>query len=185
MTAQRPISPPESEGSSSPDGPEGRQGTQPEGADPASPGGSATAPRTRAGRRAGLPLRDEPSERVARDPEAAREALELARSVVDLASDKKATDIVLLEVGDLTSLADYFVICSGGSERQLNAIADGIAEGLREQGHRPIGREGAPTAHWVLIDYGAVIVHVFATPERDYYQLEKLWSDAPVLLRIQ
>jgi ribosome-associated protein len=112
-------------------------------------------------------------------------ALAMARRVVDLASDKKASDIVLIGVGALTTLADYLVICSGGSERQLGAIADGIAVALKEDGILPIGREGGPGAHWVLIDLGAVIVHVFAQPERDFYQLEKLWSDAPTLLRVQ
>ena len=113
------------------------------------------------------------------------EALALARRIVELASDKKASDIVLLEIRELTTLADYFVIASGASERQLMAIADGIAEGMREEGTRPIGREGSANAHWVLIDFGSVIVHVMATPERDFYQLERLWADAPLLLRIQ
>lgn len=136
-------------------------------------------------RRAGMPLRDEPRpERPAGDA-GAREALEMARRVVDLAADKKAADIVLLSVGDLTTMADYLVICSGGSERQLGAIADGIALGLKEIGVRAIGREGAASAHWVLMDLGAVIVHIFAQPERDYYQLEKLWADAPMLVRVQ
>ena len=87
------------------------------------------------------------------------EALALARRIVDLASDKKASDVVLLEVGELTTLADYFVICSGQSERQLGAIVDGIVEGVREEGTRPIGREGSANAHWLLIDFGSVIVH--------------------------
>lgn len=113
------------------------------------------------------------------------QALALARRIVDLAADKKASDIVLLEIGGLTTLADYFVIASGASERQLGAIVDGIAEGLREEGIKPIGREGTSNAHWLLIDYGSVIVHVMAPPERDFYQLERLWADAPLLLRVQ
>jgi ribosome-associated protein len=113
------------------------------------------------------------------------EALALARRIVDLAEDKKASDIVLLEIGRLTAMADYFVICSGSSERQLGAIVDGIAEGLREEGIKPIGREGASTAHWLLIDFGSVIVHVMAQPERVFYQLERLWAEAPLLLRLQ
>jgi ribosome-associated protein len=116
---------------------------------------------------------------------AEEEALALARRIVDLASDKKASDIVLLEIGGLTTLADYFVICSGASERQLGAIADGIAEGLRDEGVRSIGREGSSTAHWMLLDYGSVIVHIMAQPERDFYQLERLWAEAPILLRLQ
>ncbi len=135
------------------------------------------------GRRPGLPARTEPAERDASPPD--RAALELARRVVDLAADKKAVDIVLLAVGALTTVADYFVICSGGSERQLTAIADGIVEGLKADGVRLVGREGGPGAHWLLLDFGAVITHVFAQPEREFYQLEKLWSEAPTLLRIQ
>jgi ribosome-associated protein len=137
--------------------------------------------------RTGLPRRRPTTRKVKADSEqpADEQALELARRIVDLASDKKAADIVLLEIGGLTTLADYFVICSGASERQLGAIADGIVEGLREEGTRPIGREGGANAHWLLIDYGSVIVHVMAPPERDFYQLERLWADAPLLLRLQ
>jgi ribosome-associated protein len=113
-----------------------------------------------------------------------QEALALARRIVDLAADKKAADIVLLEIGGLTSLADYFVICSGSSERQLGAIVDGIASALREEGIKPIGREGSASAHWMLLDYGSVIVHVMAPPERDFYQLERLWAEAPLLVRL-
>jgi len=139
------------------------------------------APRApRAARRAGLPARTEPPP-IDRD----REALATARRIVELAADKKASEIVLLDVGSLTSIADYFVICSGGSERQLGAIADGITEGLAGQGTKPLGREGSAGSHWVLLDFGAVIVHVMATPERDYYQLERFWADAPTLLRVQ
>jgi len=105
--------------------------------------------------------------------------------VVDLAADKKATDITLLGIADLTTVADYLVICSGSSERQLGAIADGIVEGLAADGVAAIGREGVAGAHWVLLDFGAVIAHVFALPERQFYQLERLWADAPTLLRIQ
>jgi ribosome-associated protein len=119
------------------------------------------------------------------DTPAEEQALALARRIVDLASDKKAADIVLLEVRELTTLADYFVICSGQSERQLGAIADGIIEGVREDGTKPIGREGSANAHWLLVDYGSVIVHIMAPPERDFYQLERLWADAPLLLRLQ
>jgi len=112
-------------------------------------------------------------------------ALEVARKIVEAAEDKKAADIVLLEVSELTSMADYFVICSGGSERQLGAIADGIAEALRGEGVRPIGREGGSNSHWTLLDFGFVIVHIFAPPERDYYQLERHWSKAKTVLRVQ
>ena len=114
-----------------------------------------------------------------------RAALDLARRVVELAEDKKAADMVVLELTPLTTLADYFVICSGGSERQLDAIADGIVSGLRDGKVRPIGREGTAASHWVLLDFGSVIVHIFTPPERDYYGLEKHWSEAKTILRVQ
>ena len=114
-----------------------------------------------------------------------RAALDLARRVVELAEDKKAADILVLELAPLTTLADYFVICSGGSERQLDAIADGIISSLRDERVRPIGREGTAASHWVLLDYGSVIVHIFTPPERDYYGLEKHWAEAKTILRVQ
>ena len=118
-------------------------------------------------------------------PDTGMAPLDLARRIVELAEDKKAADIVLLDLGELTTLADAFVICSGGSERQLAAIADGILEGLRDEGVKPFGREGTPESHWVLVDFGSVIVHIFTPPERDYYQLEKHWSGAKTILRVQ
>jgi len=114
-----------------------------------------------------------------------RSSLDLARRIVELAEDKKAADIVLLDLSELTTLADYFVIASGNSERQLDAIADGIISGLRDEKVRPFGREGTPASHWVLIDYGGVIVHVFTPPERDFYQLERHWAEAKTVLRVQ
>jgi ribosome-associated protein len=127
----------------------------------------------------GLPRRDIPA------PIGDRAPLDLARRIVELAEDKKAADIVLLDLAPLTTLADYFVICSGGSERQLDAIADGIISTLRDERIRPIGREGTAASHWVLIDFGSVVVHVFTPPERDYYALEKHWSEAKTVLRVQ
>ena len=114
-----------------------------------------------------------------------RQSLELARRIVELAEDKKAAEIVLLDLGGLTTMADYFVICSGGSERQLEAIAGGIIASLRDERVKPIGREGTSASHWILIDFGSVIVHVFTPPERDYYGLEKHWSEARTILRVQ
>lgn len=129
----------------------------------------------------GLPRRAEPPPSAGDE----RAPLDLARRIVELAEDKKAADIVLLELAPLTTLADYFVICSGGSERQLDAIGDGIVETLRDERVRPIGREGTAASHWVLLDYGSVIVHIFTPPERDYYGLEKHWSEAKTILRVQ
>ena len=138
-----------------------------------------TEPATTRPRSDGLPARDAPA------PADEHAPLEVARRIVDAAEDKKAADIVLLELGELTTVADYFVICSGGSERQIGAIADGVVETLRAAGVRPLSREGTPESHWVLLDYGSVIVHVFTPPERDYYQLERHWSEAKTVLRVQ
>jgi ribosome-associated protein len=126
-----------------------------------------------------------PKRRRTRAPKADLAPLDLSRRIVDLAEDKKAADIVLLDLAGLTTLADYFVIASGGSERQLDAIADGIVGGLRDLGMKPVGREGTPESHWVLLDYGSVIVHIFTPPEREYYQLEKHWAEAKTILRVQ
>jgi ribosome-associated protein len=132
----------------------------------------------------GLPKRGVPKRGVAAASKE-RQPLELARRIVELAEDKKAAEIVLLDLGGLTTMADFFVICSGGSERQLEAIASGIIANLRDEKVKPIGREGTSASHWILIDFGSVIVHVFTPPERDYYGLEKHWSEARTILRVQ
>jgi len=103
---------------------------------------------------------------------------------VDLASDRKAADIVLLRTSEVTTMADYFVICSGRSDRQLQALAGGIVDELRRDGIRPLGVEGRGAARWILLDYGSVIVHVFAPEERDFYGLEKFWSNAQQVVRL-
>ncbi len=136
-------------------------------------------------KRPSVPSADGLPRRGARAPRADRQPLELARRIVELAEDKKAADIVLLDLTPLTTIADYFVIASGGSERQLDAIADGIISALRDEKLKPIGREGTPASHWVLIDFGSVVVHIFTPPERDYYSLEKHWAEAKTVLRVQ
>lgn len=139
----------------------------------------------------GLPNRAPKSARAAKAAKAAKAsdaempALDLARRIVELAEGKKAADIVLLDLTGLTTVADYFVIASGGSERQLDAIADGIISGMRDEKIHAYGREGTAASHWVLVDFGSVIVHVFTPPERDYYQLERHWSEAKTILRLQ
>jgi nicotinate-nucleotide adenylyltransferase len=136
----------------------------------------------------GLPNRDAAAAVAAAAtalPAAERPPLDIARRIVELAEDKKAADIILLDLTGLTTLADAFVICSGGSERQLDAIAEGVIEGMRAEKVRPIGREGTASSHWVLVDFGAVVVHVFTPPEREYYSLEKHWAEARTVLRVQ
>jgi len=114
------------------------------------------------------------------------EAQDLARQIVDLASEKQASDIVLLDLRKVSLLADYFVVCSGGSERQINAILDDIVDRVRDTAHRrPLRREGTASSGWVLLDYGDVVVHVFAPAEREYYRLEELWADASPVVRVQ
>ena len=103
----------------------------------------------------------------------------LALEGIRAALDRKAYDLVALEVGGLSSIADYFIICSGRSDTQVQAIADGIAEHLTREGARPLAVEGREHGQWVLLDYGDVVVHVFYVPTRQFYDLERLWSRAP------
>ena len=105
--------------------------------------------------------------------------------MVEAASDKQAIEIVLLDTQGVCSFADYFVICSGDSPRQIDAIRDEILHVLKEQGVLPHHHEGSTDSGWLLLDYGSIIIHIFAPVERDYYQLDKLWSQASTLVRIQ
>jgi len=114
------------------------------------------------------------------------EALDVAKEIVEIASDRQASDIVVLDLRRVSLLADYFVICSGGSERQITAILDAVTEDLRNKHHlRPMRQEGKPSSGWVLLDYGDVVVHIFAPSERDYYRLEDVWSHASPVVRVQ
>ncbi len=112
------------------------------------------------------------------------DAAELAHRIVEIASDKKGSDIVMLRTAELTTMADFFVICSGRSDRQVQALAGAIVDELRDDGIRPMGIEGKASARWVLLDFGSVIVHVFAPEEREYYGLERLWSKAAQVVRV-
>jgi len=108
----------------------------------------------------------------------------MADVVVDAASDKKAEDILVLNVSEVTTITDLFVIMSGRGERQVQAIADAIIEKAKAAGRQPFGVEGYSGGRWVLIDLGDVVVHAFVPEERELYRLERLWGDAPVVLRI-
>ena len=112
------------------------------------------------------------------------DAAELAHRIVEIASDKKGNDIVLLRTAELTTMADFFVILSGRSDRQVQALARAILDELRDDGIRPIGVEGQQSARWVLLDFGSVIVHVFAPEEREFYGLERLWGKAAQVVRV-
>jgi len=92
--------------------------------------------------------------------------------------DRKAIDLVILEVKDLSSFTDYFLICSGNSDRQVQAIASHIEEKLGKEGIHPLGIEGKREGRWTLLDYGDVVVHIFFQPVREFYDLERLWSEA-------
>jgi len=102
-------------------------------------------------------------------------ALECTRAALD----HKAYDLVVLETGRLSSIADYFVICSGRSDTQVQAIAQAIEKHLGTLGERPLSVEGLPHAQWVLMDYGDVVVHIFYVPVREFYDLERLWIRVP------
>lgn len=98
---------------------------------------------------------------------------------VRAAADKKAHNLMVLEVGPVLGIADHFLICSGSSDRQVRTIADEIEGRLKDEGLRPLRSEGGAVGGWILIDYGDFIVHVFSDDMREYYDLERLWKDVP------
>jgi ribosome-associated protein len=107
---------------------------------------------------------------------------EIARTTAEYAADRKALDIVQLDLRGIIGYTDYFVICSGRSDRQTKAIHDAIHQGMKsEHGLLPRRVEGLAEARWILMDYLDVIVHVFTPEMREYYRLEQLWGEAPVL----
>ena len=111
--------------------------------------------------------------------------LELAHTVVDALEEKKGENILLLDLQKVAMFTEYFIICTGTSDRMLDALADGVEEQVRLK-HQFKGRkEGQPTSGWVIVDFGSVLVHLFAQEVRDYYKLEELWKEGKVLLRLQ
>lgn len=100
---------------------------------------------------------------------------------IQAARGKKAMDILVLDLRGLTAITDFFIVCSGRSSRQVMAIADHIQVELKKSKIRPLGVEGIGSGHWILLDYDYVIIHVFYDPVRRFYNLEGLWSDAPVI----
>lgn len=121
--------------------------------------------------------------------EAVLDSIDLARLIVNLIADRKGENVILMDLRHVSVMADYFVIGSANSDRQINAITDFIREEVKKQGPQgqllPLRTEGRGESGWVLIDYGDVIVHIFSPQTRRYYDLEGLWREAGVLLRIQ
>jgi len=109
----------------------------------------------------------------------------LARKIVEAVTDKKGFDVVVLDIRPVSLLADYFVIASSATERQTKAILEEVVSTMEELGSPPLHIEGEPNSGWVLIDHGDVIVHLFTPEMRQYYQLEELWSDAKLVVKIQ
>ncbi|MBP1765385.1 MAG: rsfS [Firmicutes bacterium] len=107
------------------------------------------------------------------------QTIQLPELIMAAASEKKARDIVALDMRAVSPVTDYFIICSGNSTTQVQAIVDNIEEKLEEQGIFPLHKEGYRGAHWVLLDYGSCVAHVFVEEDRSFYNLESLWSDAP------
>lgn len=113
--------------------------------------------------------------------EQASRARETALALAQLALDKKALEVVVLDVRGLASYAEYFVLMTAESDPQMNAIADYLEEKMKERGERPLSVEGARGGRWLLIDFGDVVAHVFYQDTRSFYDLEGLWADAPRL----
>lgn len=109
----------------------------------------------------------------------------IARHIVDLAEDKQAHDIILLDIRAQSSIADYFVICSADNDRQLKAILEHIDEKVKAAYGLDPRIEGLTESGWVLLDYGDIVVHVFNAAQRDYYRLDRLWSKAPPVVVVQ
>lgn len=107
---------------------------------------------------------------------------QIARRIADLLDDKKGVEIAALDVRGLANFADYFVFCSGRSDRQTKALHDAVREGMKtDPGLLPVHTEGERERRWILLDYGDVIAHIMVPEVREYYRLEQLWSDAPQL----
>lgn len=99
--------------------------------------------------------------------------------------EKKGENIVLMDIRELAIFADFFIICSGTSDRMLNALAKGVAEFLHQNYHLPVLQEGKPNGGWVLLDAGDIIIHLFSPEQRNFYKLEELWSHGKILLHVQ
>jgi ribosome-associated protein len=113
------------------------------------------------------------------------ESLKIAQRAVEIASDKQASDIILLDIQSIASFADYFVLLSADNMRLINSLVEDIALQLKLEGVNIMHKEGTVESGWVLLDYGDVLIHVFSPEERDYYRLEELWKEATPLVQVQ
>ncbi len=109
------------------------------------------------------------------------DSMSLAKKIAECMENKKAEDVKILDIKELTTMADYFVICNGNSSTQMRAISDEIEEKLKDDGLFASGREGFGSDTWILMDYTDVIVHIFNKESRDFYGIENLWADAGVV----
>ena len=112
-------------------------------------------------------------------------ALNLARAIVESLEDKKGEDILLIDIKEIASFTDFFVICTGTSDRMLDALAKSVQDAMREKHQRKGRIEGQPHDGWLVVDFGSVVVHLFSRDQRDYYRLEELWQEGKVLVRVQ
>ncbi len=112
------------------------------------------------------------------------EANELAHAVIESVSGKKASNILMLDMQQVTLLADYYILCDGTSQRQISAISEDLLKELKKEGTKLATIEGDTSSGWVLIDFGSAIVHVFSPQQRVYYNLEELSTDAPIVVRM-
>jgi ribosome-associated protein len=114
------------------------------------------------------------------------EAINIARTIVSNLEEKKGEDILLLDLVDICSFTDYFIICTGTSERSIKALAEDVRKVVKDvHSMRDRGTEGDAKSGWVLIDYGDVILHIFSRSMRAYYQLAELWQEGKILIRVQ
>lgn len=113
------------------------------------------------------------------------DATALARAVVELADERQASDIVMLDIRQVSTIADYFVICSAESDRQIRAVVEAVDDGIKKQTGLDPRIEGTPDTGWVVLDYRDVVVHVFSEEQREFYRLERLWSNAAPVVVLQ
>lgn len=114
------------------------------------------------------------------------EAINIARTIVSNLEEKKGEDILLLDLIDVCSFTDYFILCTGTSERSIKALTEEVRKAVKDtHSIRDRGTEGDASSGWVLIDYGDVILHLFSRSTREYYQLEELWQEGKILIRVQ